>query len=131
MVNDLLDIMSNNSFCSLISKPTRITHTSATILDHVWTNLYSENVKTGVLLHPISDHLPVLTCYYTNQIRRKLNNKIRVFDQVNIKKFQQKLEKMDINLILQKTDPNTVFSMFINEYTSIFNERFPLVKKIF
>ena len=66
MVSDLLDIMSDTSFYSLINKPTRITDTSATILDHVWTNLYSENIKTGVLLHSISDHSPVLACYYTN-----------------------------------------------------------------
>ena len=109
MVNDLLDIMSDNSFYSLINKPTRIIDISATIFDHEWTNLYSKNIKTGVLLHPISDHLPVLICYYTNQIKHKVDNKIRIFDQVNIEKFQQKLEKMDINLILQETDPNTAF----------------------
>ena len=30
---------------------------------------------------------------------------------------------------MQETDPNTAFCMFINEYTSIFNQCFPLVKK--
>ena len=59
MVSDLLDIKSDNSFYSLIKKPTRIIDTSATILDPVWTNLYSENIKTEVLLHPISDYLLV------------------------------------------------------------------------
>ena len=62
MVNDLMDIMSDNSFYSLINKPTCITDTTATILDHMWTNLYFKNIKTGVLFHPISDHLPVLIC---------------------------------------------------------------------
>ena len=80
IVSDLLDIMSDNSFYSLINKPTCITDTSATILDHVFTNLYSENIKTGVLLHPISGQLPVLTCCYNNQIKHKLDNKIRIFD---------------------------------------------------
>ena len=32
-------------------------------------------------------------------------------------------------MILQETDPNTAFCMFVNEYTSIFNQCFPLVKK--
>ena len=73
MVNDLMHIMSDNSFYSLINKLTRITDTSATILDHVWTNLYSENVKTGVFLHPISHYLSVLTCYYTNQVKHNLD----------------------------------------------------------
>ena len=69
----------------------------------MWTNLYSENIKTGVLLHPISLHLPALTCYHTNQIKHKLDNKIKTFDQVNIKKFQKKLKEIDITLILQET----------------------------
>ena len=90
VVSNLLDIMSDNSFYSLINKPTCITDTSAAILDHVWTNLYSENIKTGVLLHPISDHLPVLTCYYTIQIKHKLDNKIRIFDQAKtLKNFKK------------------------------------------
>ena len=68
----------------------------------------------------------ICTCYYTNQIKHKLDNKIRIFDQVtieiNIEKFQQKLEETNINLILQETDSNTAFCMFINKYTSIFNQ---------
>ena len=63
------------------------------------------------------------------KIKHKLCNKIRIFDQVNIEKFQQKLEKIDINLILKKTDPNTLLCMLIYKYTSIFNQCFPLVKK--
>ena len=34
-----------------------------------------------------------------------------------------------MNLILQDTDPNTAFVIFINEYASIFNQCFSLVKK--
>ena len=64
VVSDLLDIMSDNSFYSLMNKPTRITDTTATIGSHMWTNLYSENIKTAVLLNPVSCHLPELTCYY-------------------------------------------------------------------
>ena len=127
-LNDLLDTMSDNSFYSLISKPTRITETSATILDHVWTNLYSKNIKTAVLLHPLSDHLPILMCYHTNQIEHKPDNKIRTFNEANIKHFQQELENSDMNLILQETDPNTAFCMFKDKYCNVFNHCFPLVK---
>ena len=128
-VNELLDTMSENCFYPLINKPTRITDTTATILDHVWTNLYSDEIKTGVLLHPISDHLPVLMCYSTSQnTENNQNNKIRIFSQANIEKFQQELEKINSNLIFEQTDPNAAFCMFMNEYTSIFNNCFPLVE---
>ena len=61
-VNGLLSTMVDNCFYSIINKTASITDTSATILDHVWTKMNSDDIKTGVLLHPISDHLPVLTC---------------------------------------------------------------------
>ena len=88
MVNDLLGSMSDSLIYSLINKPTRITNTCATIFNHVRTNLHSNDIKAGVLLHPISDHFPEPTPYYTNQIKPKLDNKIRIFDQLNIEKFQ-------------------------------------------
>ena len=62
-------------------------------------------------------------------MKHKLDNKIRIFDHVNIEKFQQKLEKIDMHLILQETDPNIAFCMLINEYTSIFSECFLLIIK--
>ena len=37
-VSDFTEVMLNHNFCSIINKPTRITNTSATVLDHIWTN---------------------------------------------------------------------------------------------
>jgi len=52
----------NMLYCSgvkpLITKPTRITETTATLIDHIYTN--DVNLKTaGILIFHISDHLPV------------------------------------------------------------------------
>ena len=53
----------------LVSEPTRITETSATIIDHVYTNR-PENVTESFISHfCISDHFPV--CF-----TRKVNCKI-------------------------------------------------------
>ena len=34
-VSDFTEVMLNHNFCSIINKPTRITDTSATVLDHI------------------------------------------------------------------------------------------------
>ena len=44
---------------NLISRPTRITNTSETILDHVITNLSYDSVRSGIVVSDITDHLPV------------------------------------------------------------------------
>ena len=41
-VSDFTEVMLNHNFCSIINKPTRITDTSATVLDHIWTNAYTD-----------------------------------------------------------------------------------------
>ena len=66
-VDDLLDTMSNECFCSLINKLTRVTDTSAIILENAWTNFYFGDIKTGVLLHPVRP----LKRYHSNKIKLK------------------------------------------------------------
>ena len=59
----LLDIMYSMSFIHLITRPTRITSTSATFIDNIFcTILLNNNTRiNGVLYTDISDHLPVFT----------------------------------------------------------------------
>lgn len=50
--------MFSSSFYPLISKPTRITKTSATLIDNIFVNDITQNFKCGLLFTDISDHLP-------------------------------------------------------------------------
>ena len=63
---NLLDVDHNHSqeflfaysCVPLINKPTRITRTSATLIDNIFTNI-SPLPNFGILIHYISDHFPV------------------------------------------------------------------------
>ena len=59
-VNDYKDLMFEYSFYSLINRPTRITTSSATCLDHIWTNIYQNDYKSLILCDLIADHLPTM-----------------------------------------------------------------------
>ena len=57
--NDFINQMFSSSFYPLITKPRRITKTTATMIDNIFVNKLEGNFKTGILLTDLSDHLPV------------------------------------------------------------------------
>ncbi|CAH3173499.1 unnamed protein product, partial [Porites evermanni] len=46
-------------FMPIITKPTRITDHTATLIDHIYTNTPEKLIKSGLCLADISDHLPL------------------------------------------------------------------------
>ena len=51
-----------NSLISLINKPTRVTRTNATAIDHILTNtLLKKQIKMGIIKTEISDHTFLIT----------------------------------------------------------------------
>ena len=61
--SDFLETMYSYSFIPLITKPTRITAHTETLIDNVFTNNTSASRQQfpGILYNDISDHLPVFT----------------------------------------------------------------------
>jgi hypothetical protein len=59
---DLLDLFISSGFFPTISIPTRITHTSSTLIDNIYLKLKKvDDVVSGVISIDISDHLPLFT----------------------------------------------------------------------
>ena len=64
-----------------IDKPTRLTNTLATLIDHIYTNNLLNNVPVGILIYEVSDHLPVyivfkdiITQKQQNHVYRDIKN---------------------------------------------------------
>ncbi|MCP4461141.1 MAG: endonuclease/exonuclease/phosphatase family protein, partial [Cytophagales bacterium] len=53
----LIDTTSNRGFVQVISRPTRITDHSASLIDHIYTNKIENLVTSSVLTIDLSDHL--------------------------------------------------------------------------
>jgi hypothetical protein len=54
---DYLDTVHNNGFLQLISKATRISGNSCSLINHIFCNHFNHLYKTGTFLADISDHL--------------------------------------------------------------------------
>ena len=61
-----LDTMYSLGLYPLIDKPTRITDSSTTLIDNIFTNELRFNLTSGIMFNDTSDHLPIFAlCEYT------------------------------------------------------------------
>lgn len=59
---EFLNVMHSHMLVPVITRPTRVTEYSSTLIDHIFTNvteILECNLVTGILYCSISDHLPV------------------------------------------------------------------------
>ena len=57
--NQFLDTMQRLGLYPIIDKPTRITDSSTTLIDNIFTNELSVNITSGIMFNDISDHLSI------------------------------------------------------------------------
>ena len=54
--SDYVNMLASNGFYPLINLPTRVTATSSTIIDHIFTNDHKHQILPGIIKADISDH---------------------------------------------------------------------------
>ena len=91
---EYLDMLFTNNLLLIITKPTRLTDHTSTLIGHIYTNSPISQITTGILTVDISDHLPVF-CIIKLQLPRK-NSKKSFRD---CSKFNNELFLNDVNLI--------------------------------
>ena len=110
----------------IINLPSRISDSNASVLDHIWTNLYGNQIKSGIILHSISNHLPTFSCVNMNKSLSCPETK-RLFTTQNIKKFNQSLNKIDITPIVNEHNLDYAFELLMDTYSKAFDANFSLV----
>ena len=124
---EFIDALFSFAFFPLISNPTRLTSSSATLIDNIFTNNLSQNVLNGVVLNDLSDHLPGFAYFSGLTLTRDGENKafMRKFTDENLHKFNESVSNTNWSSLVDE-DPNIAYSNFIQEYSIIYNACFPL-----
>ena len=73
LTNTYLESMFSNGFLPVITRPTRIHHTSATLIDHIFESNKTQNHIAGIIISSLSDHFP--TFYIEECKTTKINTK--------------------------------------------------------
>ena len=119
-----------STFYPTISRPTRVTQQTATLIDNIITNMHEYPVTSGILYNDISDHFPVFNFYsmerskrekYTTVYRRKASSE-------NINKLNIKIQNLNWDEGYTDSDPCTAYDTFLNILESQIKECLPLKK---
>ena len=119
-----------NAFYPTISKPTRVTDHSATLLDNIITNITGYCIKSGVLYNDISDNFPVFNLL---QINSKITKKYayifrRMNTAKNIEKLNSELKNANWDDVFVDENPDSAYDTFLIILTSLINKCLPLKK---
>ena len=132
----LVDTTSNRGFIQVISRPTRITDHSATLIDHIYTNKIENLVSASILTIDLSDHLATYAIISLDgDIKfNKMNQNncdgagFRLHNATNDEKFSQlmKDENWDIP---DGLDAQVQHEHFMDIYIKHYNTAYPLITK--
>jgi hypothetical protein len=126
--SEFLDAIYSSSLLPLITKPTRISNTSHSLIDNIFCNdAQSNRYISGIIVTDISDHFPVFTINVKYQTKaQQTTYKYRNYSARNIENFFSKLESHNWNGIYCLADCQTSFSLFYEQYLRLYNECFPI-----
>ena len=122
-VQRFYDLMVTNGLFPLISRPTRITNNSETLIDNIFTNQKHRIICNGILICNISDHLPVFSMgnMFSNYERvKKVKNVERVLTNSGINQMKTKLLEIDWASVLNEGDLDVKVQNFYDIYNNIY-----------
>ena len=128
--NNFTDQLFIAGFHPLITRPTRITCHSGTLIDNIFTNELKTDIQSGIIINDISDHLPVFQiCDYVfnvHKVFRKPSSK-RLLNKENIDTFSNELMNVNWDEIISTDDVNLGYDNFIKVFKDLYNECCPYV----
>ncbi len=125
--NDLVEETFTRGLLPLITKPTRITSHSATLIDHIYSNINASNIKSGIIVTDLSDHFGTFSIFSSQSIcLRQDSLKNRSFNNANLKTFRNLLTSSNFNHILNNDCPNESYDDFFDIFRAAFDKAFPL-----
>ena len=129
--------LTSASFRPLITKPTRITDSSNTLIDHIWSNdlRNTSTHKSNIIITDITDHLPCVSTVTSPDILIKGYRYItkRLINDENRTKFIEKVSTIrDILSFHTKNKFQTLeqkYDDYFFHLSKVYNDSFPLVTK--
>ena len=124
---DFIENMFAGGFLPLITKPTRITSHSATLIDHIYSNNSRCNYTSGIVVSDVADHFAVFTIltFFKHENKPKYIEK-RIFNAENLCHFQSLLDNSDYSQVLNCNCPNLAYDLFMDIFKKAMDTACPL-----
>ena len=131
-VSDYLTAYASFDFLPFITIPSRITHYSATLIDHIFVRfpnkMTTNKISSGNLFVELTDHLPNFLIMHDKENTVKDRPFTRIFSDKNISAFKNKLSDINWEYTLNANDTNSMCDIFYQTIQNAFENSFPLVR---
>ena len=132
-IKNYTDMICSLGSIPLIKHPTRITQTSSTLIDHIYTNNVPDNINSCIILNDVSDHLPIAIIIDQQKEKLNCNKTIKVRDMKNFI-LEDFLENLSENMpALHNSSPQQDVQFYMEKFIEIFkttlNKHAPLRNK--
>ena len=128
----LINMTISKSFCQVISRPTRVTDHSATLIDHMYSNQIHNICKSGIITHDITDHLAT---YINIALYDRLNSQHMTeksiasseqcrMNEQNIATFMDLLETENWDEVTNEQDTQLKYDLFSTKYAAHYKTAF-------
>ena len=121
--SNFINTLASHSLIPIITKPTRVTDNSASIIDNIFLSNPS-NFTSGVIVADISDHFPVFVIKHNFLIQQDKNQNVnisfRVINETTINNLCESLESCDFSTFIDQDD----CSLSLDNLTNIINDSY-------
>ena len=126
-VQDFINLMYSFSLYPLTTLPTRVTTTSSTLIDHIWSTQIETNIANYVIKTDITDHFPVMSVFKCDKqsLFHPTYTKKRFFYQESITKFCNILTSINWSDIITCTCANIAYNSFYSTFKTNYDICFP------
>ena len=131
-VDDYLSLFYSHGFTPLITKPTRVCGSSATLIDNIWCNMPDKVNKANIIMSDVTDHFPVtISMNIQKQVRNDKYTIIRyrLKGSENDGNFSRMLSETNWESVLSETSCNDAFEKLNDKLCKLYNECYPIVER--
>lgn len=128
---EFLNNLLSYSYYPAIRYPTRISDTSATLIDNIFTNVGHFEISSAIIYCDISDHLPI-ALHFEISLNKKVRSDVtvkRIYDDQAMMHFHTELAKSEnwqaVYSSLSVNDTAAAYDCFYDQYRVIFDKYFP------
>ena len=129
--NNFIDQLYSLGLHPLITRPTRITSHSKTLIDNIFTTNLSSIIQCGLIINDMSDHLPIFQITECTHFKcsKVVYNRRRIVNDQKLNVLMNELKETNWNKILCSEDVNEMYNTFTDNLTKIYNTVCPIVNQ--
>ena len=116
------ETMCSRMFFPLITRPTRITSNTATLIDNIFTNNLNNLSVRGLMFCDISDHLPIFTLLLDQKKNLNKTSWLSFRDKSGnniVATFKDRLANVHWDELSECKDTDCAYRCFLDKYTTI------------